>query len=853
MARQLPSPRNHLRGDLVTKATFLHIRPTVPDQAATDRLATRPAPQQTFFTTLTFQQALSGFSSEPFSAPKTSTTNTTPTASEIPTTTDTPAAPVTKAHGAKILNLSDFKLSSSQVILLARGLKFTPSPPTNLSDIQTNVDHFVRRLRLTEFFHNTPTHTDHSIVSNSSNFLPPKHQNYHLDTVIDTMEAISSPEILQSHLPNNTNNLNHREISALKTLKSNSNIIIKEADKGSTTVIMNKQFYIDKMTLITNNPEHYTTSSSLEESNIITTIKNLLKAHGNLTKNEVSYLTNFISQPSNLYGLPKIHKSSLIQNALKKNPNTCTINILSPQDLTFRPIVAGPCSPTHRLSNFLHIIFASLIPNIPSHIRDSIHFLSKLPTAIPPQATLCTMDVINLYTNIPHTLGIQAITHWLSKLDPQFNRFSQRFILDALNIILENNIFQFNGKFYRQIKGTAMGTKCAPYYATLTLAYLETEIILPTIHQRFGPLISTYFLKNFFRYLDDCFIIWPHEFPPVNSLMEILNNAHPAIQFTSELSASSVPFLDILVKVNTDNTLSTDIYRKPTDAQNYVHFHSAHPSHTKRNIPYTLCRRICTIVSNHTTKLHRLQEVKQILKSKMYPERLIDDAINKSLSIPTQELRTPKVNDANTHCIPLTLTYNPNNPQIAPQIRDLFTLLKTNQATKQIFTNHRIQASLRQPPNLKKLLTSAKIKHCTPSSDHQVTKCKRPRCKCCLHIVEGSSYHFSQTNTTFKVSSSLNCLSKFVIYTLSCNTCHEYYVGLTTNSLCARMTTHRQQIENPDLCHLNVSKHIASCSRHLTTKFSVFPIYQVKNANITTLRRKETHFITLLKPTLNST
>ena len=78
------------------------------------------------------------------------------------------------------------------------------------------------------------------------------------------------------------------------------------------------------------------------------------------------------------------------------------------------------------------------------------------------------MDVVNLYSNIPHDLGIKAIEFWLSHLHPTHHRLTKNFILQALDTILKNNIFQFNGKFYKQRKGTAMGTKCAPYFATLT-------------------------------------------------------------------------------------------------------------------------------------------------------------------------------------------------------------------------------------------------------------------------------------------------------------------------------------------------------------------------------------------------
>jgi hypothetical protein len=58
------------------------------------------------------------------------------------------------------------------------------------------------------------------------------------------------------------------------------------------------------------------------------------------------------------------------------------------------------------------------------------------------------------------------------------DRFSKEFILETVKIILDRNIFYFDGKFYRQKRGTAMGTKMVPTYATLVLGYLE-HILYP--------------------------------------------------------------------------------------------------------------------------------------------------------------------------------------------------------------------------------------------------------------------------------------------------------------------------------------------------------------------------------------
>ena len=46
------------------------------------------------------------------------------------------------------------------------------------------------------------------------------------------------------------------------------------------------------------------------------------------------------------------------------------------------------------------------------------------------------------------------------------------FIIEGIEITLNNNSFQFNNINYIQTLGTAMGTKMAPTYATLNLEYL---------------------------------------------------------------------------------------------------------------------------------------------------------------------------------------------------------------------------------------------------------------------------------------------------------------------------------------------------------------------------------------------
>ena len=83
----------------------------------------------------------------------------------------------------------------------------------------------------------------------------------------------------------------------------------------------------------------------------------------------------------------------------------------------------------------------------------------------------------NVYSNIPHELGIEAFAFWLDKYLTELpSKISKGFVLDGLKVILENNSFCFNDTYFVQTKGTAMRTKVDPIYTSLVLAYLVEKM-----------------------------------------------------------------------------------------------------------------------------------------------------------------------------------------------------------------------------------------------------------------------------------------------------------------------------------------------------------------------------------------
>ena len=255
--------------------------------------------------------------------------------------------------------------------------------------------------------------------------------------------------------------------------------------------------------------------------------------------------------------------------------------------------------------------------------------------------------------------------------------------MEGIKTILENNNFMFDGWFYNQIRGTAMGTKFAPTYATLVPAYLEEKLY--TRLEDVNKDLAEYVQGNWKRFLDDCFIIWVNSEEELTEFHEIINNLHSDIKFTIEKSEKQLPFLDILL-VKTGTQLKTDIYFKVTDTKQYLNFYSCHPKHTKKSIPYNLARRVCTIVSDEKLRDRRLSELFQSLLKRNYPKLLIQNGIDSAKKIPRKDLLTVNLK-ADETILPYVSTHNPRNPEAYTVFNQNLPLLYADSKMKEVLKN----------------------------------------------------------------------------------------------------------------------------------------------------------------------
>ena len=760
---------------------------------------------------------------------------------------------VSEGGEPRVINLSSRKLTETEISLLSKGMKFTPTPKANITELESDIQHYTRKLRLAEFFEDDEVSSSSesddcdengSLVQNKSKFNPPHNRDKQLETYINFVHGhLLQPQTTKPNLKQNEN-------QALLSLKNDDSIVIKEADKGGAVVIMDRDYYKDKIDSMLSDINYYQVVDEKREHEVIQKVQEYATQYlqsEELSNKESEFLSTFEVRSSQFYGLPKVHKSQEILRAISDQNAQC-IEVLRPNDLKFRPIVGGPQCATHRLSNFLDIILKPIATGVDSYIRDTPDFLNKLPSQVQTDDILVTFDVTALYTNIPHDLGIEAISYWYDKCKHLLPRnFSKDLIIQGVKLVLENNTFKFDGKTYWQHKGTAMGTKIAPTYATLVLGYLEQKLY-SSVQQNMSVQTADYIRSNWQRFLDDCFIIWKRQLGDLQIFCQLVNELHEDLEFIKNESMSNLPFLDVMV-IKKGNTIETDIYHKATDTRRYLPFNSCHPRHTKQNIPYCLARRVAMVVSDIQTRKNRLNELQQDLQKCGYPKTLTGNAIKKFQRVPSSSLRVVKP-QTNTKMITFVKTHNPANPNIFPVIRNALSIMDKSPKMSKLLAKTSIIQSCRQPKNLKRLLTRSKFQE-KEDNLATVTKCGHANCSVCPQIIEGNQISFG-IGHDFVVKNNMNCATSSVIYCLQCSNCKEFYIGQTGGPLQRRITVHRQHIRHAKYRILQVSHHIASCAVGLNPQFRVFPFYKAVNLTDQEREAKEQYFIRKFKPKLNS-
>ena len=149
--------------------------------------------------------------------------------------------------------------------------------------------------------------------------------------------------------------------------------------------------------------------------------------------------------------------------------------------------------------------------------------------------------------NYKSTLTIDDVLNFLAdKLQPYEEHFpvGLRKTIELIRLCVSNNVFSFNGNFYKQKFGCRMGNPLSPILANLYMEYFETVLLSPIKPRE----------MIWYRYVDDIFTYWDDRWGNFEDFFAHLNFLVPSIKFQCEWERDgSLPFLDVHVILRCNN------------------------------------------------------------------------------------------------------------------------------------------------------------------------------------------------------------------------------------------------------------------------------------------------------------
>ena len=262
--------------------------------------------------------------------------------------------------------IGETEAPASWLQLLERGLKFIPTPNAWSNHVWTSeVDTIVNKITNHIWFSDKQSTRNDNLKETFQKIRRP-----HTTTWTCKTSALKECEAtlirnLRNDLYNITpvdtrHNLSSAERNTIRDLKKQTNWIIKPADKGSGTVLWERELYIKEAErqLSSANYQKLGNSNLSQTCELIETRLSELARKGLISPAEKKAMTQHSPREAEFYLLPKIHKS-------KTNPPG-------------RPIMSGNGHPTEWISAWVDYKIQPLMLKLSTFVRDTTDLLNHL-------------------------------------------------------------------------------------------------------------------------------------------------------------------------------------------------------------------------------------------------------------------------------------------------------------------------------------------------------------------------------------------------------------------------------------------------------------------------------------------
>ena len=303
----------------------------------------------------------------------------------------------------------------------------------------------------------------------------------------------------------------------------------------------------------------------------------------------------------------------------------------------------------------------------------------------------------------------------------------------------------------------------------------------------------------------------------------------------------------------------TNLYVKPTNTFSYLLKSSNHPKHIFKNIPKSLfirIRRICSCDLDYI--FHSKNLILQLFK-RGYNYFKVKRIANAIFRIPRVDLlqyknRTKQNLNKNKKWITLYQKYDYSLLFLKNLFSNAFFKMKYYFESRFKYLNNLfLKMNFSIGTNIGSMLIHG-FKQVKLTEKHYCNKCNTIGCNICIYLKE--TFGLIIKNYVFPILSDCNCLSRGIIYLITCKRCNIYYIGESQKIANKRLFEHIKNILNFNhdldraICNLDKQSEVAihfNCSPH--TLIQDLEIYILdKNIDVASCRKsKETDLINIFK------
>ena len=224
-----------------------------------------------------------------------------------------------------------------------------------------------------------------------------------------------------------------------------------------------------------------------------------------------------------------------------------------------------------------------------------------------------------------------------------------------------------------------MGTPMAPNYANLYMAYLEVNYIFKL------------------QSIDDIILVYNHSMETLTQLQSELNSIQPTIQFTFEVSTTTVTYLDI----NVISRIRVEPHFKPANTFSYVTSSSHHHMSVFKGIYKGENIRTLRNSTTETTYLETMDFLNHKFENRGYGNIIAHNSLE-PFSTRSQHLTSTSKSQSQSLAIVSTLDRDGN---FIKAIKDNWNIFSNDQDTRKNLYTKPILFSHTNHPNIQQKVT----------------------------------------------------------------------------------------------------------------------------------------------------